>query len=222
LALLGGLVIVDETAFLQVMISRPIVAGAIVGWVLGDISNGLFFGSIFELIYLDILPVGAVRFPDSGLATVVGAGVLIVSARLFPDQIIVLWFVATLMAIVAGWIGGWSITFLRKRNNILVDKVETRLEEGKLWAVDYHTVGILFSFLRGALLTFILTSIFLTLVSWSGELFRPNTMFPLTAGRNLIICISLALGIRLFVNNKTIVYFILGAGITLTFLGLSI
>jgi len=222
LALVGGLVIVDETAFLQVMISRPIVAGAIVGWVLGDINNGLFFGSIFELIYLDILPVGAARFPDSGLATVVGAGVLIISERLFPDQTMGIWFVATLMALVTGLIGGWSITFLRKRNNILVNKVETSLEEGELWAVNFNVMGILFSFLRGALLTFILTSIFLMLVNWPGELFSPNTLFPLTAGRNLIICISLALGIRLFVNNKTIVYFILGAGITLTFLGLRI
>ena len=190
---------------------------------MGDIRIGLFFGSIFELLYLDILPVGAARFPDSGLATVVGAGVLVLSERFFSDSSPGVWLVVILMAIITGLIGGWSIIFLRQRNSFLLEKAEASLGEGKLWAVDfYHLMGLAFSFFRGALLTFILSSVFLVGAKWFGEIFLSNAVLPLTAGRNLIICASMALGIRLFVTKKTIIYFILGAGMTLTFLGLGI
>jgi hypothetical protein len=66
----GTLVGVDLVSLPQMMIARPIVAGAVTGAILGDIATGLKLGVMFELLQYDILPVGAVRYPEYGPATV--------------------------------------------------------------------------------------------------------------------------------------------------------
>ena len=66
----GTLVGVDLVSLPQMMIARPLVAGTIAGAILGDIPTGLKLGIVFELLQYDILPVGAVRYPEYGPATV--------------------------------------------------------------------------------------------------------------------------------------------------------
>ena len=66
----GTFVGIDLVSLPQMMIARPLVAGAIAGTILGDIPTGLKLGVIFELLQYDILPVGAVRYPEYGPATV--------------------------------------------------------------------------------------------------------------------------------------------------------
>jgi PTS system mannose-specific IIC component len=223
LTLIGGLVAADETAFLQVMISRPLVSGAMIGWLLGDPGSGLLLGSILELLYLDTLPVGAARFPDSGLATVVGTGVLILSGKYLIDPTPGIWLVVILIAIITGLLGGWSIIFVRQRNANLVKKVERDLGMGRLSTVNrYQFLGLGVSFLRGVILTFGLTALSLRIMTWTSDFLQGGIDFPSLVGRNLIICVSLALATRLFVRGKTLVYFVLRVGITLTFLGLGI
>jgi mannose/fructose/N-acetylgalactosamine-specific phosphotransferase system component IIC len=69
----GSLVGLDLVSVPQAMISRPLVAGTVAGWLAGDLEAGLRMGVLFELFALDVLPVGAVRYPDYGPATVVAA-----------------------------------------------------------------------------------------------------------------------------------------------------
>ncbi len=202
------------------MISRPIVVGALVGWIGGDPGSGLLLGSILEMVYLDIMPVGAAHFPDSGLAAVVGTGTLMLAGKYFGEPTAGVWLVVILVSMLTGQVGGWSITFLRQRNDFILKRVEKSLREGSLRAVTfYHVIGVSFSFLRGVSLTLILTSVFLVAVKWAVDYFPPSTDINLLAGKNLVICASLALGIRMFVSGKTFVYFVLGLGMTLTFLG---
>ena len=214
------MVALDETAFLQVMISRPIVAAPLAGWLMGDVSSGLFLGTILEVFYLDILPAGAAYFPDSGLAAVGGTGVLTLSGKYFADTSPGVWLLVLLVVICSAFIGGWSITLVRRRNDYLLRRVESSLQRGRLWVISlYQWMGLAFSFLRGLVLTFILSSLFLFGVRWSAGGFQSSIFLPLEIGPNLVLCISLALGVRLFVTGRTFIYFVLGAGITLTFLG---
>ena len=69
----GGLVAVDLVSVPQALLSRPLVAGCVAGWIAGDIEAGLRAGVLLELFALDVLPVGAVRYPDYGPATVAAA-----------------------------------------------------------------------------------------------------------------------------------------------------
>src|SRR5436190_22026251 len=70
LLLWGTLVGLDLVSVPQAMISRPLVAGTVAGWLAGDVQAGLRIGVLFELFALDVLPVGAVRYPDYGPATI--------------------------------------------------------------------------------------------------------------------------------------------------------
>lgn len=74
LLLLGWAVVVglDLSSWPQMMLSRPLVAGSVAGLILGDPAAGLTVGAILELFALDVLPIGASRYPDFGVATVGG------------------------------------------------------------------------------------------------------------------------------------------------------
>lgn len=64
LSVVSGLFGLDATAALQVMVSRPLVVGGVVGWMLGEPALGLAMGSLVELLWIGGVPVGAVVPPD--------------------------------------------------------------------------------------------------------------------------------------------------------------
>jgi mannose/fructose/N-acetylgalactosamine-specific phosphotransferase system component IIC len=73
LALLGGVLELDRVAFLQVMASRPIVAGSIAGLLAGEATLGLLCGALLELVWIMDLPVGAAIPPNDTLAALLAA-----------------------------------------------------------------------------------------------------------------------------------------------------
>ncbi len=68
---LGALLALDGTSVGQFMISRPLVAGVLAGWFLGDPMTGLWVGGLLELFYLPTVPSGGGSVPEAGPATVV-------------------------------------------------------------------------------------------------------------------------------------------------------
>jgi PTS system mannose-specific IIC component len=56
--IVGGLMALERRAFLQAMLSRPIVAGVATGLLLGDGAAGLFIGLVFELLHLGSASLG--------------------------------------------------------------------------------------------------------------------------------------------------------------------
>ena len=76
----GTIVGLDVVTAPQSMVSRPLVAGAITGLLVSlvqpdlfqvpPVMTGLMVGAVLELYALDVLPVGAARYPDYGPATV--------------------------------------------------------------------------------------------------------------------------------------------------------
>jgi len=75
LLLWGTFVGLDLVVIGQVMLSRPLVAGAVAGAILGDPLAGSAVGAVLELFALDVLPVGGARYPDYGLGAVAAAAV---------------------------------------------------------------------------------------------------------------------------------------------------
>jgi mannose/fructose/N-acetylgalactosamine-specific phosphotransferase system component IIC len=71
LGLWGVLVGLDMASVAQTMISRPLVAGFVAGLIVGDPAGGLMMGVVLEFFALEVLPVGAARYPDYGLGAVV-------------------------------------------------------------------------------------------------------------------------------------------------------
>lgn len=143
IALIGGVLALDATSVGQFMVSRPLVAGALTGWFLGDASLGLLVGAILELYLLVSVPSGGSRFPEGATATVVAVAS---AAAVDAPGAVPLGIAAGL---IWGQVGGLSVTVLRRLNGRLVPDADalhpTRLALGHLTAVALDG-------LRGALL----------------------------------------------------------------------
>jgi PTS system mannose-specific IIC component len=151
-AVLGGVLGLDVVSFPQAMLSRPIVAATVAGAFAGSAVHGLLLGAIVELFALEMLAVGASRYPEWGSASVVGGGLFAAGVLEHPlAPTLAASIVATL---VVAWIGGWSMYGLRRLNGVLARRALPALENGDGDAVArLQLVGLTTDGLRAALLT---------------------------------------------------------------------
>jgi mannose/fructose/N-acetylgalactosamine-specific phosphotransferase system component IIC len=148
LLLWGTLVGLDLVSVPQAMISRPLVAGTVAGWLVGDVHAGLRIGVVFELFALDVLPVGAVRYPDYGPATVAA---VVVGAGL-PWQLGLGLSVA--LGLVLALFGGWTLQLVRRSNARAIQRRAAALAAGESSAIRrLQYGGLLRDAARGLLLT---------------------------------------------------------------------
>jgi mannose/fructose/N-acetylgalactosamine-specific phosphotransferase system component IIC len=124
LLLWGTVAGLDLASVLQGLLNRPLVSGAVTGIMLGDASAGLSIGAALELFALDVLPVGASRYPDYGAATVaavaLGAGQPW-GAALGP---------AVLLGLLLAQLGGWSIVAQRRVTAWALRRAAPALDRG--------------------------------------------------------------------------------------------
>lgn len=80
-AAVGGLIWLDRFQLFQIMISRPLVAGPIIGWILGNFEAGLASGMLYELLWLRRPPIGSYIPPDVTMGAVATAAVSALIAR---------------------------------------------------------------------------------------------------------------------------------------------
>lgn len=80
-ALWGGLMALERRAFLQAMVSRPLVAGTLMGLLLGDASAGLYVGLVFELLHLGGASLGGAHPDHDTLPAVAGAAMAAAMGR---------------------------------------------------------------------------------------------------------------------------------------------
>jgi PTS system mannose-specific IIC component len=159
----GTLVGLDLVSVPQAMISRPLVAGTVAGWLAGDVEAGVRIGVLFELFALDVLPVGAVRYPDYGPATV-GAVALGTGA---PWEFGL--GVSAALGLVLAVLGGWSLQVVRRWNARAIQRRAAALAAGESSAIRWLQYG---GILRDALRGFILTLLGVVLASTITESVR--------------------------------------------------
>ena len=144
----GMLVGLDLVSVPQMMIARPIVAGPIAGVIVGDVSMGLQLGVVFELFQYDVLPVGGVRSPEYGPATVAAVSAAEAATGMVGIGI------GAFVGLVTGMVGGISMHLLRRMNARAVHAAQGPLEAGDTRVlVGLHAMGILRDAARAALVT---------------------------------------------------------------------
>jgi mannose/fructose/N-acetylgalactosamine-specific phosphotransferase system component IIC len=137
----------DLASVLQGLLNRPLVAGGIAGVIIGDPASGLAIGGALELFALDVLPVGSVRYPDYGAATVaaVAYGAWQPWAQALGPSV--------LIGLLLGYLGGWSVVLHRRVNAVVLRRYRERLDRGDEGiATRLHVSGIGSDLLRIALL----------------------------------------------------------------------
>lgn len=179
-SLLGGLLCVDRTAAFQTMVSRPIVAGPLTGFLLGAPEAGLVAGGLIELLFIGDLPVGR-YVPVNDTALTVGA-VAVVSHTLaasgapsglagsfaiVPLSLLALLPLSRLYDMAEG--------LVRRRNRLLYDRASERVASGDFSApIRENLKGTAFFFLANAI------AIFMTILPFM--LAAPYAAFIVHAG----------------------------------------
>jgi mannose/fructose/N-acetylgalactosamine-specific phosphotransferase system component IIC len=144
----GTAVALDLVSVPQVMIARPVVAGAVAGLLTGDVEAGLRVGILFELFALDVLPIGAVRYPDYGPATVAATAL----AAGAPWELGL--GISAALGLLLAALGGWSLMMVRRSNARAIQRHAAALAAGESSAIRrLQYGGILRDAGRGAALT---------------------------------------------------------------------
>lgn len=167
-AMLTGL---DRVALVQVMISRPLVAGTLTGWVLGEALIGMEIGMLLELLWLGRLPVGAAIPPDD-TQVAVGATVLAISMGSILDfHGMPLVLLSVLIAIPLGKFGQFFDRLARHMNDRLSAAACSALEEGNEGVLERNHLLGLVSFALASLATAVVIVVIGSVVLF---LFAPN------------------------------------------------
>lgn len=146
--LLGGFVGLDGTSFPQVMISRPLVAGALTGALFGRPAEGVIIGFIMEAYSLIILPIGAVRYPESGTATVAATAAYLGATA--PGLAAGSMVLALAFGLLWERLAGETVVMLRRSNGRLMTRaggVSARALERR------HLAAMTVDFVRGGVVT---------------------------------------------------------------------
>ncbi|HEX3235507.1 MAG TPA: PTS sugar transporter subunit IIC [Gemmatimonadales bacterium] len=148
LVLWGALVALDLVSVPQAMLSRPLVAGTVAGWLVGDLEAGLRVGVLLELFALDVLPIGAVRYPDYGPATVAAATL----AAGAPWELGL--GLSVTLGLLLAVLGGWTLQLVRRSNARAIQQHAAALAAGESRAIRRLQYGALLrDAARGAGLT---------------------------------------------------------------------
>jgi mannose/fructose/N-acetylgalactosamine-specific phosphotransferase system component IIC len=146
---LGGLLALDATSVGQLMVSRPFVAAALGGALVGHPAQGMAAGVVLEALHLAVLPVGASRYPEGGPAGIAAGAVYAAQAPSAAASATLL--VAVLCALALEWIGGRTVAAMRQVNVRFAGAPPEGLTPGGV--ARRHGTPIALDFLRGAVLT---------------------------------------------------------------------
>lgn len=117
----------------QFMLSQPLVVGGVFGSMLGDVHTGLLMGSLVQLIWLNVIPVGAYIPPDYTITGGVGSALAIQLAHHLGFPLAPSLVVALALAIPAGSLAGKADIWIRRIvNDRLARRAESLADQGRV------------------------------------------------------------------------------------------
>lgn len=149
LALWGWCVIVtvDLVSAPQGLVSRPVVAASVAGLIAGNLAAGLLVGVALELYALDVLPIGAARYPDYGAAAATAGA----AAALVPEAPALA--LAGLIGLPLAVLGGWTLHVHRRRSAKSIHRRLERVAAGEARAIwELQRNGLIRDAVRGVAL----------------------------------------------------------------------
>ncbi len=206
----------DETTIGRFMISMPLVTSPLIGWILGEPAIGLSVGFLWQLVWINYLPVG-VNTPPS----YVMMGVLAPAfATFFFHQIDVPYEAAVIFGILVTlplvFLNGLLDAHLKEKNHIFVRMAEAGVAKDRpsmiSWAIWLNVTMVL---VKNALIYFIalgcLTSVATNVLKYLPDHFIQGMKFSFY----LVPGIGLATVFDLFKSKENQSYFLTALVISL-------
>jgi mannose PTS system EIIC component len=145
-SLAGGILCLDRI-FIQALISRPIVAGPVIGLLLGDLRTGLVTGAFIELLWIDRLAVGAYIPPNETLVAILATAASIIAGRGHGGSTPEIIAAAVLFYIPVGLAGRTVDSRLAIFNNRLSRRAVNAAGRGDIRGIErLHLAGLVIYF----------------------------------------------------------------------------
>ncbi len=193
-SLWSGVVALDTTAALQIMVSRPMVGCSIIGLILGNFQVGFTIGILLELLYISELPVGGAKFAEGNVGAASAAAIGILVVRQFPDRVSFIIVCSLLLAIVISWFGGGLVLLMRRLNTKIFDAVQRKEQLSPMYINFSQVAGILMAFILGFASVFVSALVFVNLLPIllrHVPVFVDHIMQPVIGGLLAVGCVSL-------------------------------
>ena len=150
-SLFTGVISIDRAAFGQFQLSRPVIAAPLLGLLMGCPAEGVLIGLIFELLFLDSLPVGSfvpleALFPALVAVVMIGTGYV-------PRSALPVALMVSLPSVVAD---RWADYRWRRGNERIFSRAEAYVRLGRLDLVQIQMVSAI---LRAGFLHFLAFSL---------------------------------------------------------------
>lgn len=128
---------IDQYNFLE-SLYQPIVSGAVIGAILGDLQTGLIVGGTYQLMTIGNMPVGGAQPPNAVIGGIM-AVVFAISSKLDPAA-------AVGLAVPFSLIGQYCVTFVFTIMSALMSKADKYADEADTKGIDnlnYLAMGAL-------------------------------------------------------------------------------
>ncbi|MCD4814190.1 PTS sugar transporter subunit IIC [bacterium] len=153
LSALGALLALDHAMVGQFMFAQPLVVGSIFGVLLGDLPTGLLAGAMVQLLWINVLPVGAYIPSDYTITGGMTAALTVFFMQTAAMNIGPAMVLALGVAIPAGIVSGKLDILVRHFNSRLAARSEAVVEsEGLSGVTRLNVMGLLGTYLRNFLL----------------------------------------------------------------------
>lgn len=150
LSLLIGFLGLDTTIAFQVLISQPIFACPIIGWLLGNPALGIEIGIMMQLIWLNVLPVGAAVFLEGNIASMVTCAIAIQFEALNLPNLV--FTAAFIIGMAVSYLGARLTVLDRKVNGLILKLTLEAAQKASLKQIallDFASVLIYFLMMSG-------------------------------------------------------------------------
>lgn len=219
-AALGALLLLDNNAVFQGMLSRPLVTGALFGWLLCDSPVPLLAGTMLELIWANVIPLGEQRRPST---TVLGTLCAIVLALWpggwagrEPQAVLAICFLVILFAIPVSFFAKEAVGVLRRRATALNARFAAAIDRGQFQRLFWLNLAPLP--LHWALYFAVLAAsgaLYLRLLPLLFAALTPASVYGLAFSALTLPFLGLAVFIRLFDGSQLKRWLLAGAGLAL-------
>ncbi len=133
----------DTTAAMQILISQPLISCTILGWMSNDITFGLHFGLLMQLMWVSQLPVGAARIPAGNLGSITGVIIALQLKPIIPEYQNFLILTGLFSALILSYIGAHFNAMLNQCNVIIFNRVFDQIEKGNTGVLGRMTAAAL-------------------------------------------------------------------------------
>lgn len=209
-----ALILLENYGYGYWMISRPVVGGAIVGLLMGDLQTGLIVGGSVELMYMGVLPIGGSIPPNAHVAGMIST-VFAISSGGNAE-------IGIALALPIGILAQFLTMLIWNINIFLMHLADKEIAEGNVRKVELiHMSGLITFFLAYFAATFLAVYFGSDFVQRVVDNIPNWLNLGLTVASGILPAVGMAMLLKMMNFKKYWPFFMLGFAIS-SYLGLDV